>query len=68
MVLPPAALPLRVGVVSLGMLSVLELPESEAAARSIVGGPGGSVSIVPNRSSDQSLQLPAASCDRAMTR
>jgi hypothetical protein len=46
-VAPASAVPLKVGVVTLVMLSVDELPESEAAVRSGVdGAAGGTVSTI----------------------
>ncbi len=57
-----APLPVRVGVVTLVMLSVLLLPESEALARSAApGAVGAVVSTVTARPVDAELVLPAAS-------
>ena len=61
-VLPAAAVPLTVGVVSLVTLSVAEVPLSEPAARSGVdGAAGAAVSIVRLSAAEATLSLPAAS-------
>src|SRR5437879_5134243 len=61
-VLFASAVPLKVGVVALVMLSVLLLPVSEAAIRSGVDGAlGAVVSIVTDRAPDATLTFPAMS-------
>jgi hypothetical protein len=61
-VLPPAAVPVKVGVLSVVVLSVLDAPVSEAAVKSgAEGTPGAAVSIVIERAADAGLVLPAAS-------
>ena len=61
-VLPASAVPVKVGVVTLVSLSVLEVPESLAAARSGADGAAGAVvSIVMLSAPDAAETLPAAS-------
>ena len=61
-VLSASAVPVRVGVVSVVILSVLELPVSEEASRSGVdGADGDAVSIVIVKALDALEVLPAAS-------
>jgi len=61
-VLPAAAVPVKVGVVTLVMLSVLEEPESLAAVMSGVSGAAGArVSIVMLKALDTAETLPAKS-------
>ena len=61
-VLLASAVPVKVGVVSSVILSVLELPESEAAARSGVdGADGAAVSMVIVKELEALEVLPAAS-------
>ena len=70
MTVAPAStlLPVRVGVVTLVMLSVLLLPESEALARSgAPGAEGAVVSIVTARAVDATPVLPAASVTLALS-
>src|SRR5207237_2867542 len=60
--LPDSAVPVKVGVVLLVMLSVFEEPVSLAAARSgAVGAVGAAVSMVTERPPEAALVLPAAS-------
>ena len=70
-VLPASAVPVRVGVVSLVMLSVLEVPESDAKAKSGVDGAEGvspvSASVVDNEPTVVLAPpdwLPATGCRR----
>ena len=59
---------MRVGVVTLVMLSVLVLPESEAVLRSgALGADGAVVSIVNVRPVDAAPVLPAASVTLALS-
>ena len=70
MTVAPAStlLPVRVGVVTLVMLSVLLLPESDALARSgALGAEGAVVSIVTVRAVDAAPVLPAASVTLALS-
>ena len=61
-VLPASAVPVKVGVVSVVILSVLELPVSEAASRSGVdGADGDAVSMVIVKALEALEVLPAAS-------
>ena len=60
-VLPISAVPLIVGVVSLVLSSVEELPLSLTASRSGVDTAGAEVSIVTANADDAALMLPAAS-------
>ena len=61
-VLLASAVPVRVGVVSVVILSVLELPVSEAASRSGVdGADGDAVSIVIVKALEAVEVLPAGS-------
>ena len=61
-VLPASAVPVKVGVVTLVMLSVLDVPLSDAATRSgRVGAAGAVVSMVTDKAADAALTLPAAS-------
>src|SRR5215472_18508508 len=60
--LPASAVPVKVGVVTLVMLSVLAAPESDAAIRSgVVGAAGAVVSTVKISAALGWLTLPAAS-------
>ena len=60
--LPASALPEKVGAVTLVMLSVLDIPVSDAVARSrFVGAAGAVVSMVTDNAADAALTLPAAS-------
>ena len=60
-VLPASAVPVKVGVVSPVMLSVLELPVSEERARSGVDGITVDVSMVIDREADALDTFPATS-------
>ena len=61
-VLLASAVPVKVGVVSLVMLSVLELPVSEAAVIfGVEGAAGAEVSMVMARGLEAGLVFPAAS-------
>jgi hypothetical protein len=56
------AVPMKVGVVSLVMLSVLKTPVSEAASRSgMEGGAGAAVSIVTGSAPEGADSFPASS-------
>jgi hypothetical protein len=59
-VLPAAAVPVKVGVVSLVTLSLFDDPESDAAVRSGVEGTD-APTMVTERAADAGLVLPAAS-------
>ena len=66
-VAPASAVPASVGVVSLVMLSVEELPVSLAASRSATPGAAGfAVSMVTARTAEAALELPAASTAAAV--
>src|SRR5947208_7112050 len=66
-VLFASAVPLKVGVVTLVILSVGELPVSEAAIRSGAdGGLGAVASIVTDRAADARLTFPATSVAAAV--
>jgi hypothetical protein len=61
-VLPASAVPVKVGVVTLVILSVLDAPLSDASARSGTDGAVGAVvSIVTDNTVDATLTLPATS-------
>src|SRR4029079_9167057 len=61
-VAPASAVPVKVGVVALVMLSLFEVPESEPEARSGADGAAGTeVSIVTDSAAEATLVLPAAS-------
>ena len=61
-VLPVSAVPVKVGVVTLVMLSVLDTPLSDAATRSGAdGAAGATVSMVTDKAADAALTLPATS-------
>jgi hypothetical protein len=61
-VLPSGATPVKVGVITLVMLSVLDVPESDAAARSGIDGTSvDAARIVTERLDEAKLTLPAAS-------
>ena len=61
-VLPASAVPLNVAAATFVMLSVLEEPESDAAARSgVLGAVGARVSMVTERLDAAALVLPAVS-------
>ena len=60
--LPASAVPVKVGVLSLVILSVLEVPLSLAATRSGTDGAAGAVvSMVMLNALDAALRFPAAS-------
>ena len=63
---PASAVPLKVGVLSLVMLSVLELPLSELVARSGGETAGAAVSIVTVSEPEATLVLPAVSVALAL--
>lgn len=66
--LPASAVPVRVGIESFVMLSVGEVPESEAATRSgIDGGSGAVVSVLRVMVSDTVVDRPATSVTRYQT-
>ena len=61
-VLPASAVPVKVGVVTLVMLSVLDTPVSDAVIRSRACGRAGAVvSMVIDRAAEAALTLPATS-------
>src|SRR4051794_27011371 len=61
-VLPASAVPVKVGLVALVMLSVPEEPESEANAKSgVEGAEGAAASIVTDNPPEAVPRLPAAS-------
>jgi hypothetical protein len=60
-VLPAAAVPVKVGVVSLVRLSVVDDPESDAAIKSGVDGAATGALMVIERAADAGLVLPAVS-------
>ena len=60
-VLPASAVPVKVGVVTLVMLSVLDTPLSDAATRSGLTGRGAVVSMVTDKAAEAALTLPATS-------
>ena len=60
--LPASAVPVKVGVVTLVMLSVLDTPLSDAASRSGADGAAGAmVSMVTGKAAEAALTLPATS-------
>jgi len=66
-VLPASAVPVKVGVATLVMLSVFDEPLSEAAVRSgAEGAAGAAVSIVIDNPLEAGLAFPAASVARAV--
>ena len=66
---PASALPLKDGAVVLVMLSLFDVPMSEAAAMSgVPGAVGAALSIVTETSADFTLLLPAVSVAMAETR
>jgi hypothetical protein len=61
-VLPASAVPVKVGLVTFVMSSVLDTPLSEAATRSGADGMAGArVSMVTDKAPDAALTVPAAS-------
>ena len=61
-VLPASAVPVKVGVVSLVLLSVLEMPVSDEEARSgVEGGDGAVASTVIDKEADTLDTFPATS-------
>ena len=66
-VAPASAVPVKVGLVTLVMLSVVDTPLSEAASRSgAEGAAGATVSMVTDKAPDAALRLPAASAALAV--